>query len=59
MKKPTVSIVIRTLNEEKYLEQLFRKIYKQETSYIYEISLKDSGSTDNTLKIARNFKCKI
>ncbi len=59
MKKPTVSIVIRTLNEEKYLEQLLSKIYKQKTSYLYEIILIDSGSTDNTLKIARNFNCKI
>lgn len=53
-----VSIVIRTYNEQKHLEELLTAIKSQ--SYIdYEVIIVDSGSTDNTVKIANNFKCKI
>jgi len=55
------SIIIRTLNEELYLDQLIEKIKSQNlNSYLkYEIILVDSGSTDNTLKIAERHKINI
>ena len=59
MNKPLISIIIRTLNEEKYLTSLLKGIYAQKCSYPYDINLIDSGSNDNTLKIAKDFKCRI
>ncbi|CAA0125114.1 Uncharacterised protein [BD1-7 clade bacterium] len=49
-----VSIIIRTLNEEKYLGELFDKIHQQDKSvFDIETVVVDSGSTDQTLQIAR------
>lgn len=53
-----ISIVIRTYNEEKYLGELLKAINTQESSEI-EVVLVDSGSTDNTLSIAKDYDCKI
>lgn len=48
------SIVIRTLNEAEYLDDLLAMIARQETSGLdHEVVLVDSGSTDGTLEIAR------
>jgi len=53
-----ISIIIRTYNEEKYLEELIQAINSQ--SYQdYEIILVDSGSEDNTLNIAKKYNVKI
>ena len=58
--KKLVSVVIRTLNEEKYLEELLAVINKQESnSFDIEVIIVDSGSTDNTLTIASKFSCRI
>lgn len=46
------SIVIRSYNEEKYLEQLLRALERQETKEEYEVIIVDSGSTDRTCEIA-------
>ncbi|WP_286206474.1 glycosyltransferase family 2 protein [Sessilibacter corallicola] len=55
-----VSIVIRTLNEEKYLGELLRSIKNQVCpGFDIEIVLVDSGSDDNTVSIAKSFGCKI
>ena len=54
-----ISIIIRTLNEERYLPQLLEAIQQQETSFSYEIILIDSGSTDSTLIIAKKYGCQI
>jgi len=59
MNKPTISIIIRTLNEEKYLDQLLFGIKKQKAAPEHEIIVIDSGSTDNTLLIASKYNCKI
>lgn len=59
MSKPDVSIIIRTLNEELYLTDLLNAIQSQRSDFSHEIVLIDSGSTDNTLVIAKLFRCRI
>jgi glycosyltransferase involved in cell wall biosynthesis len=55
-----VSVVIRTFNEEKYLERLLDGIVNQERgSMDIEIVIVDSGSTDRTLEIAEKYNCVI
>lgn len=53
-----LSIIIRSLNEEKYLEELLTKLSAQ-TYSDFEIIMVDSGSTDNTLNIINGFSCKL
>lgn len=48
---PSISIVIRTFNEEEHIGNLLDAIEKQEYRD-YEVILVDSGSTDRTLEIA-------
>lgn len=55
---PTVSIIIRTKNEEKWLGKVLEKIYQQ-TFKDFEVIIVDSGSTDKTLAIAKKFPVKI
>lgn len=52
-----ISIVIPTLNEEKYLSKLLKSI-KNQTFKDYEIIVSDNNSKDNTKKIAKKFNCK-
>jgi rhamnosyltransferase len=59
MSAPDVSIVIRTLNEERYLPELLKGIASQDTRFSYEIVLIDSGSTDQTIDIARRHGCRL
>ncbi len=55
-----ISIVIRTLNEAKYLSDLLEMIDSQETCFeSVEVVLIDSGSTDKTVEIASSFGCRI
>jgi rhamnosyltransferase len=55
-----VSVVIRTLNEEKHLPELLKALQKQKsTLFEIEVVIVDSGSTDNTLKIAKANKCRV
>lgn len=53
-----LSIVIPTLNEEKYLPYLLESI-KNQNFFDYEIIVADAGSQDNTAEIAKKFGCKI
>lgn len=54
------SVVIRTLNEEKYVTELLTSIRKQKCELVeVEIVIIDSGSTDKTLDIANNFDARI
>ena len=55
----SVSIIIRTLNEERYLSKLLESINNQKVNQRFEVILIDSGSTDKTLEIASKFKCRI
>ena len=51
---PKVSIIIRTLNEATFLPNLFDLINNQSYKN-YEIIVVDSGSKDDTQKIAKEF----
>ena len=54
------SIVIRTLNEAKHLEDLLLMIQQQKTDGLdWEVVLIDSGSTDGTVDIAERYGCRI
>ncbi len=53
-----LSIIIPSLNEEKYLPNLLESI-KRQGLMDYEIILSDAGSKDKTVKIARKHGCKI
>ncbi len=60
MIKKTISIVIRTFNEEKYLDELLEMIFLQKANaYNVEIVIVDSGSFDQTINIAKKYNCKI
>ena len=54
-----LSIIIPTLNEEKYLPLLLKEIKKQRVNGDHEIIVADAGSTDKTVEIAKNFNCKV
>ncbi len=58
MNAPKVSIVIPTLNEEKYLPVLLGSILAQDFQD-YEIIVADKRSHDRTRKIAERFQCKL
>lgn len=53
-----LSIVVPTLNEEKFLPCLLNSVRKQ-TRVKYEIIIADNDSSDNTRKIASSFGAKI
>lgn len=59
MSKIEVSIVVRTKNEEKNIKKCLEGIFRQKINKSFEVIIVDSGSTDNTLKIASQFPCKI
>ncbi|MDA9332468.1 glycosyltransferase family 2 protein [Saprospiraceae bacterium] len=54
-----VTIIIRCFNEEKHIGQLLKGISKQITDHELETIVVDSGSTDDTLKIAKSYDTKI
>lgn len=56
---PAVSIIVRTLNEAKFLPECLQKIGEQKYGGPVEIVVVDSGSTDDTVRIASNFNAKI
>lgn len=55
-----ISIIIRTLNEDKYLDELLIAIKNQKIDHAkIEVVIIDSGSTDNTIEIAKSHECRI
>lgn len=57
--KRRASIVIRTLDEARYLDDLLVAISKQDAPTLdWEVVLVDSGSTDGTLEIAARHGCR-
>lgn len=59
MRSIQASIIIRTLNEARYLPQLLEAIDAQRSEFRSEVILVDSGSTDGTLEIAHAHGCRI
>jgi glycosyltransferase involved in cell wall biosynthesis len=57
-KQIMLSIIVPTLNEEKYLPLLFRQLKKQDFSD-YEVIVADAGSTDRTREIVESFNHRI
>lgn len=56
--KPFFSIVIPTLNEEKFLPKLLNDLSKQ-TEKNFEVVIVDGKSNDQTIKKAKNFENKL
>ncbi len=56
--KPACSIVIRAYNEEKHIGRLLTGIFQQTVKDV-QIVLVDSGSTDDTVKIASGFPVEV
>lgn len=60
MKLPSISIVIPTLNAEKYLRECLDSIDKQDyPKEKIELIIADGGSKDGTLKISKMYKADI
>lgn len=58
MSTPTASVVIRCFNEEEHIGRLLYGVTEQ-TVEDHEIVVVDSGSTDDTLDIARQFPVRV
>lgn len=58
IKNPTVSFVIRTKNEGKFIGKVLGLLQKQ-TYQNFEIIIVDSGSTDRTLEAVKKFRVKL
>ena len=54
-RRPDVSIIIPTLDEEKYIEDALNALTSQKTSLSYEIILGDGRSKDRTVKIGERY----
>ena len=54
-----LSIIIPTLNDEKYLPLLLQTIEKPSLNGECEIVVSDAGSRDRTIQIASDFGCKV
>lgn len=59
MEKTDISIIIRTKNEERWINRCISQILNQKISKTYEIILVDSGSTDKTIEKAKKFDVSI
>jgi glycosyltransferase involved in cell wall biosynthesis len=55
MQSPHVAIIIRTFNEDKHIKKLLEACFSQKTQYSFEVIVVDSGSTDKTLNIVKNY----
>lgn len=59
IRKPEVSIVIPTYNEEKYLRPTLEAMNSQKADFDYEIIVSDGHSTDSTVDIARELGARV
>ncbi len=55
----TLSVIVPTLNEEKYIEDCLTSLYSQNTDVSYEIIVSDGGSDDGTVRIADKYADKV
>jgi len=53
-----VSVIVPTLNEEQFIDHLFKSLRRQ-TCKSFEVIIVDGGSNDRTLKIAEEFGVRI
>ena len=53
-----VSICCITYNQEKYIKEALESFLSQKTEFSYEIVIHDDASTDNTVKILKQYKKK-
>jgi len=56
---PLISVIIPTLNEEKYIEKTLLSVKAQTFKKSYEIIVSDGKSKDNTVEIAKKYANKI
>ena len=54
MSSPRASIIVRSYNEREHIGRLLHGIFEQRMDD-FEVIVVDSGSTDGTLEIARQF----
>ncbi len=54
-----VSIIIPVKNGEKTIGATLSMIYSQESPYLFEVIIIDSGSTDNTLQIVKSHPARV
>lgn len=59
MDNPVCSIIVRSFNEEKHIGKLLKGIELQKNNSDIEVILVDSGSTDHTVKVAREYGARI
>jgi len=57
--KPLISIVVPSLNEEKYIETTLKTLRNQDFKGKFEIIVVDGMSKDNTVKIAKKYADKV
>lgn len=54
-----ISVIVPSLNEEKYIEDTLKALRNQDYKAKYEIIVVDGGSKDKTVKIAKKFADKV
>lgn len=59
MKKPLVSVLMLTYNQEQFIEQALESALSQKTNFPYEIVIGDDYSTDNTRTILKKYQKKF
>lgn len=57
--RPMVSVIVLTYNHEKYIKQALDSILSQKVNFDYEILIGDDASTDNTVKVLKEYKSKF
>ena len=57
--KPILTIIMPVYNKGKYIKDALESILIQETTYKYQILISDNASTDNSLKIAKEYQDKF
>ena len=53
--RPMVSVAVLTYNHEKYIKQALDSILRQKVNFDYEILIGDDASTDNTVKVLKEY----